>query len=89
MSRATGRRHDLKAVARQAMIERGLLPDFPVAVLTEIEAIGQAASERDASILDPRNWTPIVAVPAPPFRGWRYLESSPGGEATSSHTATR
>jgi hypothetical protein len=36
-----------------------------------------------ALIFDPRQWTPIVAVPAPPFRGWRYLESPPGGEAPS------
>ena len=38
-----------------------------------------------ALILNPRRWTPIAAVPAPPFRGWRYLPSPPGGEATSSH----
>jgi hypothetical protein len=36
-----------------------------------------------ALIFDPRRWTPIAAEPAPPFRGWRYLESPPGGETTS------
>lgn len=38
-----------------------------------------------ALIFDPRRWTPVTAVPAPPFRGWRYLDSPPGGETTSSH----
>jgi hypothetical protein len=41
-----------------------------------------------ALIFDPRHWTPIAAVPAPPFRGWRYLESPPG-EATASQTVAR
>lgn len=33
-----------------------------------------------ALIFDPRRWTPIVAGPAPSFRGWRYLGSPPGAE---------
>jgi hypothetical protein len=36
-----------------------------------------------ALIFDPRRWTPIPAVPAPRIRGWRYLDSPPGGEATT------
>jgi hypothetical protein len=36
-----------------------------------------------ALIFDPRRWTPIPAVQAPRFRGWRYLDSPPGGEATT------
>ena len=40
-----------------------------------------------ALIIDPRHWTPIAAVPSPRFRGWRYLDSPPGAEAISSHTA--
>ena len=32
-----------------------------------------------ALIFDPRRWTPIAAAPCPSFRGWRYLESAPGG----------
>ena len=36
-----------------------------------------------ALIFDPRRWTPIPAVQAPWFRGWRYLDSPPGGEAMS------
>jgi hypothetical protein len=36
-----------------------------------------------ALIFDPRRWTPIPAVQSPGFRGWRYLDSAPGGETTS------
>ena len=36
-----------------------------------------------ALIFDPRRWTPIPAVRSPWFRGWRYLDSPPGGEATA------
>ena len=36
-----------------------------------------------ALIFDPRRWTPIPAVRSPGFRGWRYLDSPPGGEAAS------
>ena len=32
-----------------------------------------------ALIVDPRRWTPIVAVPSSSFRGWRYIESPPVG----------
>ena len=34
-----------------------------------------------ALVFDPRRWTAITAVPSPRFRGWRYLDSPPGGEA--------
>lgn len=36
-----------------------------------------------ALIFDPRRWTPIPAIQAPRFRGWRYLDSPPGGAAMS------
>jgi hypothetical protein len=42
-----------------------------------------------ALIFDPRRWTSIDPVPAPQFRGWRYLESPPGDEVISSQTAAR
>jgi hypothetical protein len=36
-----------------------------------------------ALLFDPRQWTPITAVPSPRFRGWRYLDSPPGAEVTA------
>lgn len=37
-----------------------------------------------ALIFDPRGWTPICAVRAPAFRGWRYLDVPPAGAAPAS-----
>jgi hypothetical protein len=34
-----------------------------------------------AIIFDPRRWTPVGPASCPSFRGWRYLESPPGGAA--------
>jgi VacB/RNase II family 3'-5' exoribonuclease len=48
-------RHRLKAIAREAMIERGLLPDFSPAVIAETNAIERAAVETDSSIRDLRD----------------------------------
>jgi VacB/RNase II family 3'-5' exoribonuclease len=57
------RRHraDLKAIARRAMIERGLLPDFSAEVMTEIGRITSAANEKDPKIRDLRGllWASI------------------------------
>lgn len=33
-----------------------------------------------ALIFDPRRWTPIASLPAPSFRGWRYLEVAPDAQ---------
>src|SRR5438309_4307403 len=42
---ATSSRHDLQTIARRAMLERGFLPDFGAAALTELGAIpGPAAT---------------------------------------------
>src|SRR5262245_25785894 len=53
-------RHDLKAIARQAMIDRGLLPDFSPAVVAETRS-ATAAVEHGPSIRDQRGllWVPI------------------------------
>ncbi len=77
----TGHRHDLKAIARQAMIERGLLPDFSPAVMTETEAIGQAASESDASIRDLRGslWASIDNDDSRDLDQLSVAEVLPGG----------
>lgn len=36
----------------------------------------QDAAAPYALLFDPRRWMPITAIPAPRFRGWRYLEAS-------------
>jgi exoribonuclease-2 len=61
MSQATGHRRDLEAIARRAMTEHGLLPDFSPAALAETAAIGRPASASDASIRDQRGllWASI------------------------------
>jgi len=57
------RRHrsNLKAIARRAMIERDLLPDFSADVVTEIGRIKSAAIEKDPKIRDLRGllWASI------------------------------
>src|SRR5437899_1007864 len=47
-------RGELQVIARRAMIQRGLLPDFSPAVLAETDAVGSAAAETDPSIRDLR-----------------------------------
>jgi VacB/RNase II family 3'-5' exoribonuclease len=51
----------LKAIARQAMIERGLLPDFSPAALAELSTLSQAARETGPQIRDRRGllWASI------------------------------
>jgi exoribonuclease-2 len=44
--------HDLRAIARQAMITRGLQPDFPPAALRQLDTISSAAE--DSSVRDLR-----------------------------------
>ena len=51
----------LKAIARQVMLQRGLLPDFSSAVREETNAITRAASETNPAIRDLRSllWASI------------------------------
>ena len=61
---SAGTRHhrsELQAIARRAMRERGLEPDFSPAVLTETGAISGPAEERDSAIRDLRHlpWASI------------------------------
>src|SRR5260370_8018674 len=53
MDQATGRKQ-LRSVARRAMLERGLVPDFSPAVLAETSAITKAKLESGPSIRDLR-----------------------------------
>ncbi|MFZ0680297.1 RNB domain-containing ribonuclease [Candidatus Binatus sp.] len=54
-------RNQLKSIARRAMLERGLLPDFSAEVVTEIGAITKPATASDPSLRDLRNllWASI------------------------------
>lgn len=61
MSRTGGRRHDLKAIARRAMLDRGLLPDFPPAVVAEVHRLAEPEVESDSSIRDLRK-LPWVSI---------------------------
>ena len=45
-------RTDLKNIARRAMVERGLLPDFSAAAMAELARIEAAATDRDSDIRD-------------------------------------
>ena len=47
-------RTELRGIARRAMIQRGLLPDFSAAVLAETNAIAKAATETTPAIRDLR-----------------------------------
>ncbi len=45
---------DLRAIARQAMIDRGLVPDFPPEVMQRLQQIAGPARETEPSIRDQR-----------------------------------
>jgi exoribonuclease-2 len=61
MDRDPRHRHDLAAIARRAMVERGLLPDFSPAVMHETEGIGRAPDGADVAARDLRTllWVSI------------------------------
>jgi hypothetical protein len=47
-------RHE-RVIARRAMVQRGLLPDFSSAAVVEMDAIARAGVETDPSIRDLRD----------------------------------
>jgi exoribonuclease-2 len=57
----TSGQHELKDIARRAMLQRGLLPDFSPAVVAEANAITQAPRETGSAIRDlrARMWASI------------------------------
>ncbi len=60
-STGPGNRKVLRDVARRAMLERGLLPDFSPEAMAETSAIGHAATEAGSAIRDLRDllWASI------------------------------
>jgi len=50
-----GHRHDLQAIARRAMIARGLLPDFSPAVVRELSSLTPPVAKPISAIRDLRN----------------------------------
>jgi len=57
----TSHRSDLKSIARRAMIERGLLPDFSAAAMAELGRIQTPATDQSSSLRDLREllWASI------------------------------
>jgi len=54
-------REELRTIARRAMVERGLLPDFSAEALAEASALGAGVSEKGPSIRDLRD-RPWVSI---------------------------
>ena len=57
MTNTDGRQHRLilQAIAHRAMLERGLVPDFPAQALAELDAIHGPATQTEESTRDLRN----------------------------------
>jgi exoribonuclease-2 len=51
---ASAGREELRAIARRAMTERGLLPDFSPAVLAQAQALGERVAPTGPAIRDLR-----------------------------------
>ena len=51
----TAHRTTLQRIARKAMIERGLVPDFPQAVIAELQKISSPASYKSTIAKDLRH----------------------------------
>src|SRR5438874_13572763 len=80
----TARRVELGRIARQAMIDRGLEPDFPAAALRQADALGGPATDASARDLrglawasidndDSRDLDQLTVAEALPARGVRVL----------------
>lgn len=65
INQAVPARSELRSIARHAVLQRGMLPDFSAAVLAQTGSITRAAAESGASIRDLRSllWASI-AVPS-------------------------
>jgi VacB/RNase II family 3'-5' exoribonuclease len=84
MSRSTAPcRDQLKGIARRAMLQRGLLPDFSAAVMSELNAIASAAPASDTSLRDLRRllWCSIDNDDSLDLDQLSVAEQLPGGAA--------
>lgn len=61
MTRSLPSRNELRGIARRAMVQRGLLPDFSPAALAEAQAVGSGPVETGPTIRDLRHlpWASI------------------------------
>ncbi len=74
----------LQGIARRAMLERGLLPDFPAQALAELEEIKGPAIRTEESTRDLRNlaWCSIDNDDSRDLDQLTVAEPMPGGSAT-------
>src|SRR5208337_4520002 len=81
MNQATPCRNQLRSIARRAMLERGLLPDFSAAVLAETGSITNAAVASDSSLRDLRRllWASIDNDDSLDLDQLSVAEQLPGG----------
>jgi VacB/RNase II family 3'-5' exoribonuclease len=78
---ASAGRETLRAIARRAMSERGLLPDFSTAVLEEVEALGEGLVEAGSAVHDLRKlaWVSIDNDDTRDLDQLSVAEALPGG----------
>jgi len=74
-------RNQLRSIARRAMLERGLLPDFSAAVVAETGSIENAAAASDSSLRDLRHllWASIDNDDSLDLDQLSVAEQLPGG----------
>src|SRR5579862_9703737 len=74
-------RNQLKSIARRAMVQRGLLPDFSADVIAEIDSIANAAVATDPSLKDLRSllWASIDNDDSLDLDQLTVAEQLPGG----------
>src|SRR5258707_13645320 len=74
-------RHQLRSIARRAMLQRGLLPDFSAEVVAETSSIANAATAADPSLKDLRRllWASIDNDDSLDLDQLTVAEQLPGG----------
>jgi len=79
--RSSQRRDDLRAIARRAMMDRGLLPDFSAAAVAEVRGILTPATDRDPSVRNLRDllWASIDNDDSRDLDQLSVAEPLPGG----------